>query len=205
MNLHPWDGSSAAPDGANAAASCLPTRSGGHRFVAARNLSGDGQPRRMRRSADPVLRRIRISSRHCPRHDLGIAWRDPDPAQSWAMRVGVSGLGGVQLLCIGILGEYVAKIYGETKGRPRYLIENVERRTDTRRSHHSEISQLTCVIIPIWSAQRRWLTRRLPIVMGTALVLVAISTKIKCGRSPSRGGVTVTSVRIARLWALPEI
>jgi glycosyltransferase involved in cell wall biosynthesis len=37
-------------------------------------------------------------------------------------------LGGVQLLCIGILGEYVAKIYSETKGRPRYLIERVERR-----------------------------------------------------------------------------
>ena len=47
-------------------------------------------------------------------------------------------LGGVQLLCIGILGEYVAKIYGETKGRPRYLIEKVERRTDARLSHHSE-------------------------------------------------------------------
>jgi len=37
-------------------------------------------------------------------------------------------LGGVQLLCIGILGEYVAKIYAETKGRPRFLIEKVERR-----------------------------------------------------------------------------
>lgn len=48
-------------------------------------------------------------------------------------------LGGVQLLCIGILGEYVAKIYSETKGRPRYLIEKVERRTDARLSHHSEI------------------------------------------------------------------
>jgi glycosyltransferase involved in cell wall biosynthesis len=45
-------------------------------------------------------------------------------------------LGGVQLLCIGILGEYVAKIYGETKGRPRYLIEKVERRTDSRRPNH---------------------------------------------------------------------
>jgi glycosyltransferase involved in cell wall biosynthesis len=48
-------------------------------------------------------------------------------------------LGGVQLLCIGILGEYVAKIYGETKGRPRYLIEKVERRTEARPSYHSEI------------------------------------------------------------------
>jgi len=47
-------------------------------------------------------------------------------------------LGGVQLLCIGILGEYVAKIYGETKSRPRYLIEKVERRTDAGLPHHSE-------------------------------------------------------------------
>jgi glycosyltransferase involved in cell wall biosynthesis len=47
-------------------------------------------------------------------------------------------LGGVQLLCIGILGEYVAKIYGETKSRPRYLIEKVERRTDAGVSQHSE-------------------------------------------------------------------
>ena len=32
-------------------------------------------------------------------------------------------LGGVQLLSIGVLGEYVAKIYLETKRRPRYFIE----------------------------------------------------------------------------------
>lgn len=32
-------------------------------------------------------------------------------------------LGGIQLLCIGIIGEFLAKIYMETKGRPRYLIE----------------------------------------------------------------------------------
>ena len=31
-------------------------------------------------------------------------------------------LGGVQLLSIGLIGEYVAKIYLETKNRPRYLI-----------------------------------------------------------------------------------
>ena len=30
---------------------------------------------------------------------------------------------GIQLLCIGIIGEYLSKIYMETKGRPRYLIE----------------------------------------------------------------------------------
>lgn len=34
-------------------------------------------------------------------------------------------LGGVQILSIGVLGEYIAKIYLETKRRPRYLIEKV--------------------------------------------------------------------------------
>lgn len=33
-------------------------------------------------------------------------------------------LGGIQLLCIGILGEYIAKIYLETKGRPLFHIES---------------------------------------------------------------------------------
>lgn len=32
-------------------------------------------------------------------------------------------LGGIQLLCLGIMGEYLAKIYSETKRRPRYVIE----------------------------------------------------------------------------------
>ena len=34
-------------------------------------------------------------------------------------------LGGLQLLSIGVLGEYVAKIYFETKRRPRYFIEEI--------------------------------------------------------------------------------
>jgi polyisoprenyl-phosphate glycosyltransferase len=32
-------------------------------------------------------------------------------------------LGGIQLLGIGVLGEYLAKVYMETKARPRFLIE----------------------------------------------------------------------------------
>ena len=33
-------------------------------------------------------------------------------------------LGGLILLCVGILGEYLAKTYGEVKGRPNYIIKD---------------------------------------------------------------------------------
>ncbi len=40
-------------------------------------------------------------------------------------------MGGVQLLCLGIIGEYIGKIYLETKRRPRFIIarrtENMKR------------------------------------------------------------------------------
>lgn len=31
-------------------------------------------------------------------------------------------MGGIQLVCLGIMGEYIGKIYMEVKGRPRYII-----------------------------------------------------------------------------------
>jgi glycosyltransferase involved in cell wall biosynthesis len=32
-------------------------------------------------------------------------------------------LGGIQLLCLGVIGQYLAKIYSEAKSRPRFIIE----------------------------------------------------------------------------------
>lgn len=38
--------------------------------------------------------------------------------------VSIWALGGLQLLAIGVVGEYIGKIYLETKGRPRFIIED---------------------------------------------------------------------------------
>ncbi len=40
-----------------------------------------------------------------------------------SLMVSIWALGGLQLLAIGIIGEYIGKIYLETKGRPRFQIE----------------------------------------------------------------------------------
>lgn len=34
-------------------------------------------------------------------------------------------IGGIQMLSLGIIGEYIGKIYKETKKRPRYIIESI--------------------------------------------------------------------------------
>lgn len=45
-------------------------------------------------------------------------------APGWAtIVVSIWGIGGLQLLAIGVIGEYIGKIYMETKERPRYIIE----------------------------------------------------------------------------------
>lgn len=40
-----------------------------------------------------------------------------------SLMVAITFFSGVQLLCIGILGEYIARIYDESKNRPLYLIK----------------------------------------------------------------------------------
>ncbi len=53
------------------------------------------------------------------RHYIG------ETIQGWTtLMVSIWAIGGLILLALGVVGEYVGKIYLETKGRPRFIIES---------------------------------------------------------------------------------
>ena len=50
--------------------------------------------------------------------------------------ISIWALGGLQIFCIGIIGEYIGKVYLETKARPKYIIK--ELLDDTRRTQDND-------------------------------------------------------------------
>ena len=51
-----------------------------------------------------------------------------DPVGGWpSLACIIFFIGGIQLFCIGIMGQYLAKTYSETKNRPLYIIKETEK------------------------------------------------------------------------------
>ena len=55
-----------------------------------------------------------------------LIWGEPVAGYPTIMTV-MLFIGAVQLICIGILGEYVGRIFNETKNRPTYLIKKIKK------------------------------------------------------------------------------
>ena len=52
-----------------------------------------------------------------------IAWAAGHVVAGWASTlIAVAMIGGIQLISLGVIGEYVGKIFLETKQRPRYIV-----------------------------------------------------------------------------------
>jgi len=52
--------------------------------------------------------------------------------EGWtSVMISIFFLGGVQLLCLGVIGEYIGKIYMETKSRPKFMIEKFVGRVES--------------------------------------------------------------------------
>lgn len=53
-----------------------------------------------------------------------LQWCRGNTVQGWTtIIVSIWAIGGIQILCIGIVGEYIGKIYLETKRRPKFIID----------------------------------------------------------------------------------
>lgn len=60
-----------------------------------------------------------------------VSWLWFDTPQGWAsVMAGVALLGGVQLVVLGIIGEYLGRVYDQTKGRPLFIVQDVVRGGD---------------------------------------------------------------------------
>ena len=55
-----------------------------------------------------------------------VRWIAGATVSGWAsLMCSIWMIGGIQLLALGVIGEYMGKVYSETKARPRFIIERV--------------------------------------------------------------------------------
>lgn len=66
-----------------------------------------------------------------------------NPVEGWpSLACLILFIGGIQLFCIGIIGQYLSKTYLETKGRPIYIIKETEKLNNSNKNKIEEYIKL---------------------------------------------------------------
>ena len=89
-------------------------------------ISFNNRPLRLAIYARPLPRRARRGLRggdHRERHG-----RRGDAPGYITLLVAIVGLGGIQMMILGLIGEYIGRIYYESKRRPHFVVRETNAR-----------------------------------------------------------------------------
>jgi dolichol-phosphate mannosyltransferase len=84
-----------------------------------------------------------------------IAWTIGGTVSGWtSLMASVGVLGGMQLLVLGIMGEYLGRLYEQSKGRPLFLIDRIVRADSPSEAVHRPVAAKPQANLPSISIRR---------------------------------------------------
>jgi polyisoprenyl-phosphate glycosyltransferase len=85
-------------------------------------------------------------------YSLYAKFRHNSPQGFTALIVTMAFLSGMNLFFLGVIGEYVGRVYEQTKGRPRYVVLKILRRNGSNTAEKKSVSQADGHSVPVTGA-----------------------------------------------------
>ncbi len=86
------------------------------------------------------------------------AWLSGNTVPGWTSTVATVGLiGAIQLICVGLLGEYMGRLFVASQGRPAYIVgfDSTDYDLSSRPSEPEPPARLPATLAPVGDVQRR--------------------------------------------------